>query len=180
MKAELPAVKQHKPFVQRTSIRRFQWQNTAFDLAKSIRKETEKCGLFSVNLASTGCGKTLGNARIMYALADPQKGARFTAALGLRVLTLQTGLALQQKLSLTEEALAVLVGGSAVKKLYELQQTKENNGSESVQYWFEENEVYGADFIESAIEDEKFAAILQEQKARKIYYTPIVTCTVDH
>ncbi|MBN6069743.1 type I-F CRISPR-associated helicase Cas3 [Aggregatibacter actinomycetemcomitans] len=180
LKAELPAVKQHKPFVKRTSIPRFQWQNAAFDLAKSIRTETEKCGLFSVNLASTGCGKTLGNARIMYALADPQKGARFTAALGLRVLTLQTGSALQEKLSLTDDLLAVLVGGSAVKKLYELQQSKENNGSESTQPWFAENEVYGADFIDSAIEDEKFAAILQDPKARKLFYAPIVTCTIDH
>ena len=180
LKAELPAVKQHKPFVKRTSISRFQWQNAAFDLAKTIRDDTEKCGLFSVNLASTGCGKTLGNARIMYALADPQKGARFTAALGLRVLTLQTGQALQQKLSLTEEALAVLVGGSAVRKLYELQQTKENDGSESARLEFEENEVYGADFIESALEDEKFAAVLQDPKARKLFYAPIVTCTVDH
>lgn len=180
LKTELPTVKQHKPFAKRTSIPRFQWQNNAFDLAKSIRTETEKCGLFAVNLASTGCGKTLGNARIMYALADPQKGARFSTALGLRVLTLQTGKALQTKLALSDDSLAVLVGGSAVKKLYELQQTNENDGSESARLEFEENEVYGADFIESALEDEKFAAILQDAKARKLLYAPIVTCTVDH
>ena len=180
LKTELPTVKQHKPFAKRTSIPRFQWQNNAFDLAKSIRAETEKCGLFAVNLASTGCGKTLGNARIMYALADPQKGARFSTALGLRVLTLQTGKALQTKLALSDDSLAVLVGGSAVKKLYELQQTNENDGSESARLEFEENEVYGADFIESALEDEKFAAILQDAKARKLLYAPIVTCTVDH
>ena len=180
LKMELPTVKQHKPFAKRTSIPRFQWQNNAFDLAKSIRAETEKCGLFAVNLASTGCGKTLGNARIMYALADPQKGARFSTALGLRVLTLQTGKALQTKLALSDDSLAVLVGGSAVKKLYELQQTNENDGSESARLEFEENEVYGADFIESALEDEKFAAILQDAKARKLLYAPIVTCTVDH
>ena len=180
LKTELPTVKQHKPFAKRTSIPRFQWQNNAFDLAKSIRAETEKCGLFAVNLASTGCGKTLGNARIMYALADPQKGARFSTALGLRVLTLQTGKALQTKLALSDDSLAVLVGGSAVKKLYELQQTNENDGSESARLEFEENEVYGADFIESALEDKKFAAILQDAKARKLLYAPIVTCTVDH
>ena len=180
LKTELPTVKQHKPFAKRTSIPRFQWQNNAFDLAKSIRAETEKCGLFAVNLASTGCGKTLGNARIMYALADPQKGARFSTALGLRVLTLQTGKALQTKLALSDDSLAVLVGGSAVKKLYELQQTNENDGSESARLEFEENEVYGADFIESALEDEKFVAILQDAKARKLLYAPIVTCTVDH
>lgn len=179
LKSEMPAVK-HKSFTKRTSIPRFQWQNAAFDLAKSIRTETEKCGLFSVNLASTGCGKTLGNARIIYGLADPQKGARFTIALGLRVLTLQTGKALSEKLSLTDDLLAVLVGGSAVKKLYELQQSKENHGSESAQKWFEENDVYGADSIETAIEDEKFAAILRDEKARKLFYAPIVSCTVDH
>ncbi|OOF69518.1 type I-F CRISPR-associated helicase Cas3f [Rodentibacter caecimuris] len=187
LKNELPAITQHKPFVKRTTEGRFQWQNAAFDLAKSIRTDTEKCGLFSVNLASTGCGKTLGNARIMYGLSDPQKGTRFTVALGLRVLTLQTGKALQEKLQLTDEMLAVLVGGSAVKKLYELQVEQKNsqaiignNGSESAQDWFSENTIYGANFIESAVDDEKFSAVLQDPKARKLFYAPIVSCTIDH
>lgn len=47
-------------------------------------------------MASTGCGKTLGNAKIMYALADEALGCRFSIALGLRTLTLQTGDALKE------------------------------------------------------------------------------------
>lgn len=66
-------------------------------------------------MASTGCGKTLANAKMMYALNDSKQGARFTIALGLRVLTLQTGSALKKRLHLSDQDLAVLVGGSAVK-----------------------------------------------------------------
>jgi CRISPR-associated endonuclease/helicase Cas3 len=54
-------------------------------------------------MASTGCGKTFANARIMYALADEQEGCRFSIALGLRTLTLQTGQALQSRLGLDDD-----------------------------------------------------------------------------
>jgi CRISPR-associated endonuclease/helicase Cas3 len=55
-------------------------------------------GAFIVNMASTGCGKTLGNARIMNALADPATGMRCAFAIGLRTLTLQTGRSFQNDL----------------------------------------------------------------------------------
>ena len=56
-----------------------------------MRDRSQQQGAFIVNMASTGCGKTLANARIMYALADPAHGMRCAFAMGLRTLTLQTG-----------------------------------------------------------------------------------------
>ncbi|MDF5981830.1 hypothetical protein P4056_11325 [Pseudomonas aeruginosa] len=44
------------------------------------REQAMEHGFFGLNLASTGCGKTLANGRILYALADPQRGARFSIA----------------------------------------------------------------------------------------------------
>lgn len=181
---ELPRIKQHKPFAKLAKDR-FVWQNKAVNMAKTLQKSSETQGFFGVNMASTGCGKTLANAKMMYALSDAKQGARLTIALGLRVLTLQTGTALQARLDLSERDLAVLVGGSAVKKLYELQQENAlelaENGSESVENWFDEMAVYGASFIESAVENDEISSFLtKDPKAKKLFYAPIVTCTLDH
>ena len=70
-------------------------------------------------MASTGCGKTLANARIAHALAAPQHGMRLTYALGLRTLTLQTGRSYRQDLHLGEDELAIRVGGSASRALFD-------------------------------------------------------------
>ena len=195
MNAELPAINQHKPFTQRTTIKRFQWQNHAFDLAKSYQQLSDDNGFFGVNMASTGCGKTLANGRIMYALSNPQRGVRFTIALGLRVLTLQTGKALRERLHLTDEHLAILVGGRATKTLFELEnqakidknkndkdkdKDKEINpetlGCESTESLVDEY----IDVAESGIADCELGTIIENSKARQLIYAPIVTCTVDH
>ncbi len=107
---ELPGLGRHRKFRARTPDPCFQWQNRAYDLAAGIREQTEKQGFFGVTLASTGTGKTLGNAKILYALADPERGARFTIVLGLRTLTLQTGAALRDKLGLQADDLVTLIG----------------------------------------------------------------------
>ena len=83
----LPALKNHKPLKKRSADPRFAWQDKAADLTASVRARTTQQGAFIVNMASTGCGKTLGNARIMNALADPATGLRCAFAIGLRTLT---------------------------------------------------------------------------------------------
>ncbi|MFD1804972.1 type I-F CRISPR-associated helicase Cas3f [Pasteurella oralis] len=186
---ELPHIKQHKPFAK-PARERFAWQNNVVNLAKRIQKASETQGFFGVNMASTGCGKTFANAKMMYALSDPTKGARLTIALGLRVLTLQTGTALSQRLELKnakeQDYLAVLVGSSAVRKLYELQQERAQQlaaqGSESIEQWFENMTVEGAAYIESAVENEEISDFLtkKDQAMKKLLYAPLVSCTLDH
>jgi CRISPR-associated endonuclease/helicase Cas3 len=121
----LPRIARHKGFRER-SKGSFRWQNQAFDVAESGRERSASQGFFGVNMASTGCGKTLANGRILYALADPQLGARFTVALGLRTLTLQTGDVYRRRLHLGPEDLAVLVGGVATRALHEYHLGKED------------------------------------------------------
>jgi len=60
-------------------------------------------------MASTGKGKTLANAKIMYALGGGTGRKRFCVALGLRTLTLQTGREYRKKIKLNEEELAIAV-----------------------------------------------------------------------
>lgn len=180
---ELPALQKNKAFSQRTKIKRFNWQNHAFDLVKSIQATAQTQGFFGINMASTGCGKTLGNARIMYGLADPNTGARSTIALGLRVLTLQTGEALQQKLQLTDEHLVTLVGGQANTKLFELNQQLDQKNSSLEDIGSESAEEIVAGIIpnsESGIIQEEFGTVIADKKAHSLLYTPIVSCTIDH
>lgn len=194
--ASLPRITHHRPFKQRSGNARFAWQDKAFDLATALQAPSAAQGFFGVNMASTGCGKTLANARIMYALAHPQKGARFTVALGLRTLTLQTGDALRERMGLGSDALAVMVGGSAVKALHELnkQQTTapaeetpleklwENAGSESAQDLLPSNTHV---HYENALHSGPLSEYLggndpQKQAAQKLLHAPVLVCTVDH
>jgi CRISPR-associated endonuclease/helicase Cas3 len=116
LRRSLPAIARHKTFRERAKDPRFHWQNKAWDVALSLREKSAEQGFFGINMASTGCGKTFANARIMYALADEQEGCRFSVALGLRTLTLQTGQALQSRLGLDDDTLAVVTGSAAVKR----------------------------------------------------------------
>lgn len=192
---ELPAVSaSHKSFTRPTTVPRFQWQNKAYNLSKSLQAETENRGFFGINIASTGCGKTLGNVRIMHALANERRGMRLTIALGLRVLTLQTGHALRDKLQLDDESLAVLVGGSASRTLFELNSsaqeitiksegdTLSTYGSESAQDLIAEDEVVvgGAYLNESGLDEQEFGTVISDPKARRLLFSPIVSCTIDH
>ena len=178
----LPRIARHKGFRER-SKEPFRWQNKAFDLAESIRERSASQGFFGVNMASTGCGKTLANGRILYALADPQVGARFTVALGLRTLTLQTGDAYRQRLHLGPEDLAVLVGGVGIRALHEFQLSKqekaqEDSGSESsVSLFPEHNYVH----YEGSLEDGPLKKWLgTNPDALRLLDAPVLACTIDH
>ncbi|NMU46783.1 DEAD/DEAH box helicase family protein, partial [Vibrio parahaemolyticus] len=87
-----------------------QWRDTTEDKSN---------GYFVVNMASTGCGKTMANAKIMQALSEDKQSLRFILALGLRTLTLQTGDEYKQRLKLTEDDLAVLIGSKAIFELHQ-------------------------------------------------------------
>lgn len=179
-----PALRNHSLLASPTTTDRFFWQNEAYEAACNIREQSMACGYFGVNLASTGCGKTIGNARIMYALADTDIGARFTVALGLRVLTLQTGQQFRENLQLTDKEVAVVVGGDASRKLFLMNQEKgseqsllnNTSGSESSAALFTQKLNSGL----SVSDYEGIETALRDEKANKMLLSPIVTCTIDH
>lgn len=198
--SEMPALRNHDPLAKPTGEERFKWQNHAFKMTHSLQDATREHGFFGVNMASTGAGKTIGNARIMYALADPKKGARFTIALGLRILTLQTGLSFRKNLKLAGDQLAILVGGSANKKLFELAYDSKSDAftdiigeykkddkpdNESETFGSESSEDLLDEIIDSDIDYQDYEAlnldtVIASPKARDLIFAPIVTCTVDH
>lgn len=182
---KLPKLINHEPLIRNTGNALFAWQNKAFKLALSQSEHSETHGFFGVNMASTGCGKTIGNARIMYALANPKKGARLTIALGLRVLTLQTGQSFRQNLNLTDSQLAILVGGQAQKQLFEIHQQQDDKENHFAQFGSESaedliDEWVDSDDFDSILDELKLGTVIEDSSARKLLGSPIVTCTIDH
>jgi CRISPR-associated endonuclease/helicase Cas3 len=121
----LPAFEQEPPVATDIQVLRqaspsdFQWQDKAVTKITQWKKQQDKktVGFFAVNMASTGCGKTFANAKVMRALSVDGKSLRYILALGLRTLTLQTGDEYRDRIGLTKAQLAVLIGSRAVAEL---------------------------------------------------------------
>lgn len=174
----LPALHQHRALKKRSANPRFAWQDKAADLAAQVRGKAAAHGAFIVNMASTGCGKTLGNARVMNALADPATGLRCAFAIGLRTLTLQTGRVFQRDLGLDDEQLAIFVGGSASRALFEhAQRQAEAGGSASAQALYDETDsvLYEGDSRHPLLQ-----RLTADPRAHKLLAAPLLACTVDH
>lgn len=184
----LPRIARHKGFRRRSKDARFRWQDKAFDLAAALREKSRKQGFFGVNMASTGCGKTLANGRICYALADPDRGTRFTIALGLRTLTLQTGNVYRHDLSLSSDDLAVRVGGQASRELFEQRQSEQNQqaGADALdaQGKGSAEPLFDADshvHFDGQINGHPLLSrVVDNPQARALITAPILVCTIDH
>lgn len=175
----LPRLGQHKRLKQRARHERFRWQDKSSDLAGGMRERSREHGAFIVNMASTGCGKTLGNARIMYALADPALGMRCAFALGLRTLTLQTGRAFRDMLGLGDDDLAIRVGGSASRALFAHYEAQaEASGSASRQALLDEN----AHVLYEGQTDQHpmLRRALADPNVSRLLVAPLLVCTIDH
>ncbi len=185
---EPPRVFDVKTLKQKSNQAKFRWQDVAVEkikMWKTGEKLTERYGFFAVNMASTGCGKTLANAKLMQVLSLDGESLRYVLALGLRTLTLQTGDEYRERIGLDDSELAVLIGSQAVMELHQqdlktlAEQEAEQNeqaGSESAEELLQDNEVY----FECAIPETGFATVLPDNRSRKFLYAPVLACTIDH
>jgi CRISPR-associated endonuclease/helicase Cas3 len=175
----LPRLARHKGLRKRSQDERFRWQDKAAEIAESMRERSTHHGAFIVNMASTGCGKTLANARVMYALADPERGMRCAFAMGLRTLTLQTGRAFRDLLNLGDDDLAIRVGGSASRALFEhYEEQAERTGSASRQALLDEDShvVFEGD----PDRDPLLKRVMHDPQVRALLTAPLLVCTIDH
>ncbi|WP_024892110.1 type I-F CRISPR-associated helicase Cas3f [Luteimonas huabeiensis] len=178
LERHLPRLARHRRLRQRSEDPRFRWQDRASDTAAAMRERAACNGAFIVNLASTGCGKTLGNARIMNALADPQAGMRCAFAMGLRTLTLQTGRAFQRLLRLGDDELAIMVGGAANRDLFaHHERLAERAGSASSQDLLPED---GHVLYEGNEDHPVLQRLGADAQVRRLIAAPILVCTIDH
>ncbi|WP_395313897.1 type I-F CRISPR-associated helicase Cas3f [Enterobacter sp. ECC-219] len=177
LRRSLPAIARHKTFRERAKEKRFHWQNDAWNVASSLREKSAEQGFFGINMASTGCGKTFANVRIMYALADEQAGCRFSVALGLRTLTLQTGQALQSRLGLDDDALAVVTGAAAVKELYQGNDAEDTSSASDEAFFASHHYVHYEGATSSGIAQQWLA---KEPALNRLVSAPVLVTTIDH
>ena len=183
---ELPSLADNKTLAKGPKNDKEPWQTKAYQAAQQIQSQVKEHGFFGINMASTGKGKTLANARIMYGLADESEGCRFSVALGLRTLTLQTGEALQERLELDKTEIATLIGSQAILRLNQINQGKQTDGepfamrgSESLDMGLDDDGfdvIYGTDLYEGQLEK----WFQNNQKAKKLLHAPILISTIDH
>ena len=167
----------------------FEWQDTAAKgIQQFIQKNegAEKQGWFIVNMASTGKGKTIANAKIMQALSPNADSLRYILALGLRTLTLQTGDSYRHDIGLGNDELAVLIGSKAVQELHhknaqkkvELENDFAELGSESLEQLLDNELDYEsmpqADFMNALFPQH------QAERNKAFLYKPVLACTIDH
>lgn len=178
-----PPVAQDISALKKPSPKTFNWQNKAAQKIKMWRKQQDKSryGFFAVNMASTGCGKTFANAKIMRALSSDGNTLRYILALGLRTLTLQTGDEYRERIGLDDSELAVLIGSKAIMELHQQKTGHDDilmdnpSGSESVELLLDEDIDYDCD-----IPEEGLATVLKQKRDRQFLYAPVLACTIDH
>lgn len=179
--------------LKQKSSKGYEWQDKAVENIIHFKTQNEifsdkGYGWFVVNMASTGCGKTIANAKIMRILSDDGESLRFILALGLRTLTLQTGDEYRHRIGLKNDELAVLIGSSVVKELHDKSKHKndelpsnEDVGSESLEMLLDEELDYEnapiVDFLDAIIpkHNPKLA-----NKHKAFLYKPVLACTIDH
>ena len=176
--------------LKKKSPQGFEWQDQAVKGIQQFIQKNEIAadqGWFIVNMASTGKGKTIANAKIVQALSKDVQSLRYILALGLRTLTLQTGDSYQHDIGLAKDELAVLIGSKAVQELHQ-QKNKSNHETEEVD--IEElgseslEELLGNELIYDNMPQADFMDALfpqnQAERNKAFLYKPVLVCTIDH
>lgn len=176
-------------FLKQRGPAKFQWQDRAVEAIRAYRKEhEEKTAWFVVNGASTGCGKTIANAKIMQAISGDGQSLRYILAIGLRSLTLQTGDEYRERIGLGADDMAVLIGSSAVRQLHE-ESRREEKGEEARPAGGVPEELMpeGLDYIDTCDSGEMdFLSVFFDRddpsaaKNRAFLYKPVLAATIDH
>lgn len=162
----------------------YAWQEKAVAKIDEYRKAHAKdTAWFIINMASTGCGKTIANAKIMHAISPDQKSLRYILALGLRSLTLQTGDSYRKQLGMDESELAVLIGSDAIRSLHGREQEESDCGMESAASLMEENVDYLDTFDSGEMQFMTLFLGDTNQRADKnkaLLLKPVLAATIDH
>lgn len=161
----------------------FGWQDDAKKLAKKLGKSSAEQGFFGINMASTGKGKTLANAKIMVALGSEINRIRFSVALGLRTLTLQTGKEYREKLNIKNDQLGVMIGSIAVRELFENEQNKQNKVDDNPTGSTSENDSFNdlnMDYQGMPYTHSLHKWTKNKDNLEKLIQTPVLVSTIDH
>lgn len=187
LRTALPTILRHPMLKKRVSHPKFRWQNRAYEALSGVKQASQEQGLFAVLASSTGTGKTIASAKMAYALGDQQQGCRFSVALGLRTLTLQTGDALKEALNLDSDDIAVTIGSQAVKDLYDQNKRDQaiETGSKGHFTGSESQQIFDDDYVkyDGELDNTYLNRWLKDDvraNLHKLISAPISVSTIDH
>ncbi len=166
--------------LRKPSPKYFSWQDRAVKkISQFYKTDNIKSGFFAVNMASTGMGKTIANAKIMNAISSKKSSLRYTLLLGLRTLTLQTGDEYKNRLGFEDDDLAVVIGSKRYIELHNIKEESEKiyeeTGSLSSKPLSEDEVIFDMVADESLLD-----TILKTQKDKKLLYAPVLVSTIDY
>ncbi|ATE59491.1 P-loop NTPase family protein [Thauera sinica] len=154
---------------------RFAWQNHAVAAVAGLREKSEG-GLLVFNIAATGAGKTIANAKLACTVSPRP---RFAIALNLRTLTLQTGDALRRDLGLGADELATVIGDRIASRLHAADESSgtAHAGTFETDGPATEYDAHGGEAILPGWMD----ALTRERPAlRPVIGTPVLVSTIDY
>lgn len=166
---------------------RFAWQSEAAAAIDAVPNIATR-PFFAMVISSTGAGKALGGPKVLAAACAGE--LRYTCALGLRSLTLQTGASYRTQLGTPPGKLLTVVGDALYAKLSgvdaDAATLNETQGSESLDlddaFVFDADEVPepGEQLCRALNFSPEQAAALAQGKAQLMTEVPVLVCTVDH
>jgi CRISPR-associated endonuclease/helicase Cas3 len=163
----------------------FDWQREAA-LGIAAVPGIQDRPFFGMIISGTGAGKTVGGPKVLGAAGG--NDLRYTCALGLRSLTLQTGEAYRSLLGMPENGMLTVVGDALYAKLSKNDagaSEQERSGSESLaidgELVFDRQGVTGAKVAEALRLNKTTAqSVMQGSKVLAMTEVPVLVCTVDH
>lgn len=174
---ELPRAYDIKILKKKAPLK-YRWQDKAIEKIKQIKTSIDlsSVGHFVLNMASTGSGKTIANAKILYALSSDES-LRCSVLLGLRTLTMQTGREYRERFGLDEEDVSIIIGSKAFLELTQNindiadLDDEDSNLSHDLQ-------IEGVEYS-SLQNDDRLNEIIRDESAGKMLYPPVLVCTID-
>lgn len=169
-----------------TNIEKFFWQN---EVVSHFSKIKEQSLIF--NIAGTGSGKTRGNVLALAALNKSQdKKFRFSTALNLRSLTLQTIDSYKNQLNLSDEEILGIIGDDNISKLFNDNQKQNDDDEEQDENYFTDykislnDNINIPDFLDiflglSIKQGNEIIKIRKSNKKAKILSSPVLVSTID-
>ena len=175
-RGSLPALyPESRKQLDRQSRGRWVWQNHAVKLCKEVVAQKTTRGCIVLVSASTGSGKTRACAKIVSALSGER--GRWTVALGLRTLTLQTGDAYRRELGIQSADLSVQIGSIEHRLLHEAgneeQVEPEDTEMEHIPL------LAGGAFSQHDLPQE-FVPQLRRKADEALLLAPVLICTIDY
>jgi len=154
---------------------RFAWQNQAVAALATLRERSQG-GLLVFNIAATGAGKTIANAKLACTVS---RRPRFAIALNLRTLTLQTGDALADDLGLGPDELATVIGDRVASRLHAADPRDEqaNAGAFASEGLPTEYDAHGGDMALP-----EWLGVLTQRRPvlRQVIGAPVLVSTIDY